>query len=113
MTRVVVVGATGAIGKAVIKYWTKNDPALSCYAVARYTVQEPTVEFIQVDYHDEETLAAAAKKIAAAGPVNYVVVATGMLHGDNVRPEKSWRHIVPDHFSQILYALAIPWVLAA
>jgi NAD(P)-dependent dehydrogenase (short-subunit alcohol dehydrogenase family) len=42
---------------------------------------------------DERSIAAAAAQAAAQGPLDRVVICTGMLHGSGQRPEKSLREL--------------------
>ena len=82
--KAIVIGASGGIGGAladaldgrgdvVTRLSRRSDPPL--------------------DFYDEAGIAAAADRLAAAGPYDLVIVATGLLHGNGVAPEKSLRAI--------------------
>ena len=84
MTRAIVIGAGGGIGRAlaaaieerggnVVRLSRRSEPAL--------------------DLEDDALIAAAAVALAGRGRFDLVIVATGLLHGDGVRPEKSLRDI--------------------
>jgi NAD(P)-dependent dehydrogenase (short-subunit alcohol dehydrogenase family) len=84
MTRAIVIGAGGGIGRAlaaaieergggVVRLSRRSEPAL--------------------DLEDDASIAAAAMALAGRGPFDLVIVATGLLHGEGVRPEKSLRDI--------------------
>jgi NAD(P)-dependent dehydrogenase (short-subunit alcohol dehydrogenase family) len=45
------------------------------------------------DLKDEASIEAVAKAAAAEGPLDLVLVATGVLHGPALRPEKTWRSL--------------------
>ena len=45
---------------------------------------------------DEMTLAAAADQLRAAGPLTRIIVASGLLHGPGLEPEKSMRALTLD-----------------
>lgn len=55
------------------------------------------------DLTDEPSIALAAESIAAGGPLDLVIVATGILHGDGANmPEKSWRTIDGAEMAEII-----------
>jgi NAD(P)-dependent dehydrogenase (short-subunit alcohol dehydrogenase family) len=79
--RVVVVGASGGIGRALA------DAAESRGAVIR--LSRPAL-----DVADEGSIAAAAD--AAGEALSHVIVAAGLLHRDGMGPERDWRQIDAD-----------------
>ena len=79
--RVVVVGASGGIGRALA------DQAEARGEVIR--LSRPAI-----DVADEATLAAAAQ--AAGNGLSHVIVAAGLLHRDGMGPERDWRQIDGD-----------------
>lgn len=55
-----------------------------------------------MDLEDEESIAAAARTMAADGPLDLVIVATGLLQREpDIAPEKSWRAIDGDAMAQV------------
>lgn len=62
---------------------------------------------------DEASLRAAAQKIAALGAPTLIIVATGMLHGDGVTPEKSLRALDLAAMTKVFQVNAIGPALAA
>jgi NAD(P)-dependent dehydrogenase (short-subunit alcohol dehydrogenase family) len=56
---------------------------------------------------DEASLAAAAAFAASQGPLRLVIDATGFLHDDSRRPEKSWRELDPTHLAKAFALNAI------
>lgn len=91
--RTVVIGAGGGIGAALADLLeTQQRPVIR---LGRGTI--PTLEL-----EDEDSISAAA---AAIGPnLNLVIDATGFLHSEQFRPEKSWRDLDPKHLA---YSFAI------
>jgi NAD(P)-dependent dehydrogenase (short-subunit alcohol dehydrogenase family) len=79
--RVVVVGASGGIGRALA------DAAEARGEVIR--LSRPAI-----DVADEATIAAAAD--AAGDGLSHVIVAAGLLHRDGRGPERDWRQIEAD-----------------
>jgi NAD(P)-dependent dehydrogenase (short-subunit alcohol dehydrogenase family) len=50
----------------------------------------------RLDLLDEASIAAAAGRVSAGGPVDLVLVASGMLHQEGQLPEKSFRDLSAD-----------------
>lgn len=93
--RAVVFGASGGIGGAIWRS-LQNDPQCSVvYAGAREPIASSDTKSIPFVFNleDEASIAAAAAGIAAAGEVDLVVIATGLLHSHAVLPEKTWRSL--------------------
>lgn len=94
--RAVVFGASGGIGGALVALLQQWGQFSAIHAGARNRLEadaEAIVPFT-FDLSDEASIARAAGVIGEAGPVDLVIVATGMLHGAQPNlPEKSWRHL--------------------
>ncbi|MDF1734201.1 MAG: SDR family oxidoreductase [Minwuia sp.] len=61
-----------------------------------------------VDLRDEESIAALARRIGASHtPLRLVIVSTGFLHDDDHMPEKTWRHLDPEHMAKAFAINAI------
>jgi len=86
----VVLGATGGIGAAVATALRETPAIGRVVTLGRAT--SPAIDLL-----DEASIAGAAEHVAAtAGGPRLVFDATGMLHGDGLQPEKTWRRITPD-----------------
>lgn len=88
----VVVGASGGIGQAFVaqlrsRGWSRI-LALSRRAHG-VDAGDPVLFSATFDLEDEASIAAAAATAAGLPPVRLVIVATGLLHDDRLRPEKS------------------------
>lgn len=92
---IVVIGSSGTIGRAFITLLSSLNPGANIYAFARYeTVKADghiidNVKYYGMDYQDEASIKASAIKTLASGPLDLVIVATGILHDGEVMPEKS------------------------
>ena len=82
----VVIGATGAIGQACLNHLEASQRFEAVHGFGRRT--DPAVEVT-----DEASIEAAAQSIAANGPLRLLLVASGHLHDDSHKPEKSWRSL--------------------
>ncbi len=94
--RIVIVGAAGGIGSALVKALECDPQVAQVYALSRRPIAYPgaCVEQIAVDITDEQSVSAAAAICGQSGPVDLVVIATGMLHrAASVQPEKRLQDI--------------------
>jgi NAD(P)-dependent dehydrogenase (short-subunit alcohol dehydrogenase family) len=89
--RVAVIGASGAIGAALAQSYRQTDPAAHILAYSRMPLSDlPTeTQWAPLDLLNENSIAAAAAHAAAEGPLDRVLVCTGLLHASGQRPEKS------------------------
>ena len=110
----VVIGAGGAIGSAFVRALRDRNPNLRLQAVSRkgVAVADGRSASHRADFDDEASLRAVSERIAADGPVDMILVATGLLHDDLVRPEKSLRDISASALERLYVANAIVPALA-
>jgi NAD(P)-dependent dehydrogenase (short-subunit alcohol dehydrogenase family) len=81
--RAVVIGASGGIG-AALENALRGTVFDQVIGVSRATI----------DITDEASIAKAAASIAGdTQPIRLIVVATGLLAGQGIAPEKSWRDL--------------------
>ena len=86
--RALVFGAGGGLGAAFSSELASHPRVARVYAAARRAA--PPWQFT---LQDEASIAAVVAAAAAEGPLDLVLVATGVLHGAQLRPEKSWRSL--------------------
>ena len=94
--RAVVFGATGGIGSALCRRIGASGRYPDIYAGGRSAAGNAASgqSAFTFDLADEASIAAAAAMIGEGGPLDLVIIATGMLHtADQPMPEKSWRAI--------------------
>jgi NAD(P)-dependent dehydrogenase (short-subunit alcohol dehydrogenase family) len=114
--RAVVAGAGGGIGNAVVELLAESPQVARVYALTRDSpvLVSPRVESIPFDLGDEASIAAAAARCRAGGPLHLVFVATGVLHdGAGLGPEKSWRALNAQSMAQSFAVNAIGPALLA
>ncbi|MFN8770125.1 MAG: SDR family NAD(P)-dependent oxidoreductase [Neisseriaceae bacterium] len=95
MLNIAVIGSSGTIGKVFIKTLNVIFPNAEINAFGR-VVEKNTlnnVKLHQINYNDETSIANAAEISALTGPLDLVIVATGVLHDGQVKPEKSIQDI--------------------
>ena len=79
----VIIGARGGIGNALAEALREEDAHAEVHAFARS----------DLDIEDESSIAAAAGRVAAGPAPSLIVVATGLLHGPELAPEKSLKEL--------------------
>lgn len=97
----VIVGAGGGIGAALVANFATRDPNTTIHALSRGRRSFPFdhVRPVSIDITDEHSLEEAARVIA--GPVDRIVVATGVLHEEGHMPERALRELDPAALSRI------------
>lgn len=76
-----VIGATGAIGSALVSQLQGDPRCGRVWGIGRST--QPAI-----DFNDESTVARAATAIRSHGPLHLIILAAGTLHGAHGMPEK-------------------------
>jgi len=105
----------GAIGVAFAQLLSASQPQAQLTLLSRREPQPALtgVAWRNIDYQDEEALAAAAATAAAKTPLDLVVVATGILHEGDLRPEKSLAQLSAAKFQRLFLVNTITPALAA
>ena len=103
MKNVAVIGSSGAIGKAFIKQYIKDNSISKIYSISRSPIEisDDRLTHIQADISDEKSLEEAAKAIQEKY-LDQIIVATGILHTPSFGPEKSIRDISTNKFVEVL-----------
>lgn len=97
----VVIGAGGGIGSALAD-------GLECSGDWQDVWRTTRAGKNLVDLQDEETIADLARRIRAEPvPLRLVILATGFLHDTRYSPEKTWRHLDPEHMARAFAINAI------
>ena len=100
----VIIGASGGIGGAFTQQLAQQPDTQVVHALSRsgQTFSHPNVQAGSIDLTDEDSIAAAARKIAEHGAPDLVIIATGLLSdGAELRPEKSLRQQTASAFEQV------------
>jgi NAD(P)-dependent dehydrogenase (short-subunit alcohol dehydrogenase family) len=96
--RAAVFGAAGGIGGAIARTLCDDPRCAIVHAGARSPVAglAAKAQHFRFDLENEASISAAAETITRDGPLDLVIVATGLLHAEGIEPEKSWRALQAD-----------------
>ena len=113
---VVVAGASGGIGNALVSALQADARVGKVAALSRQPLHSaiPGLDNHVLDFIDETAIAAAARACAAPGPIDLVIVATGILHREpDIGPEKRIADLDANAMNEVLNVnTVIPALLA-
>ena len=97
----VIIGATGGIGRALVAALTAQGRYARVVGFGRSTTPA-------LDLTDEATIVVAAASLATSdGDIRLIIDATGILSGDGVEAEKTWRTLDPARMARAFAVNAI------
>lgn len=109
LSNALVLGASGAIGQALIQNFLNDNRIGRVIAVSRSVAkfEHPKLHWIATQY-DEPSMQAAVDGISEfKGSFSKVCICHGILHGDNMFPEKRMEEMSVDMMQSIFYANTI------
>ena len=111
---VVVVGAGGGIGSEFVRQLSSSQQIGRVFALYRQPppAATPGIDILACDLADD-SIRTAAETIAADGPVDAVITATGLLHDGAIQPEKSLASIDGDAMLDVFRINTVGPVLIA
>ena len=92
---VAVIGASGGIGGAFCRALAGSARVGLVHALSRSVAEfdDDKIRPSTLDLLDDASIAAAAERLSEYGSLDLVIVATGILHRDELQPEKTLREI--------------------
>ena len=113
----VVVGVAGGVGGALARTLAAQGRYDAVVGIARRRPDDwpddPARPFLAADITDEAQVADAARGIEGLGRPVRIVVATGLLHGEGVSPEKNLRMLDPEALMTLFRVNAVGPALIA
>jgi NAD(P)-dependent dehydrogenase (short-subunit alcohol dehydrogenase family) len=108
----VVIGASGGIGAALVEQLIARDDVTSIVQTSRTNLlpARSKCTSYMLDLLDEASIAAVADACTAP---RLIIIATGLLHGDGIAPEKSWRALSADAMARSFAINAVGPALVA
>lgn len=122
MNNIAVIGCCGGIGEALIARLVSLYPKANITGFSRTKPGQPldSVNYHQIDYENEASIEQAANLASSAvnsennnGTLDLVIVTTGILHDETLKPEKSLRDLSADNFQRLFAANTITPALIA
>jgi len=100
--RVIIVGSTGGIGRAFIDTLVDSEQVTQIYALSRLGQSHPSpkVANLTFDFTNESSIEAAAQALRETGGFDLCIIATGLLQGQGIAPEKNMRAMSLEAFQQ-------------
>jgi NAD(P)-dependent dehydrogenase (short-subunit alcohol dehydrogenase family) len=91
VSRAVIIGSGGGIGAALVQALAGSGRYETIFALSRNPAEPGRNPIVvgTIDVADPLSIATAAEQVG--GPLDLVIVATGMLHDEGVGPERSLR----------------------
>ncbi|MBX2859231.1 MAG: SDR family NAD(P)-dependent oxidoreductase [Cellvibrionaceae bacterium] len=101
-SRIAVIGASGALGSALVNVLGQAEHGNTLYAFSRSPAPFPAENILSgtIDYEDEMSIAKAAQQASEDGKLDMVLVTTGILHSATLWPEKALRDLSADNFQK-------------
>ena len=87
---VLIAGSSGAIGSEFTKFYSESPNVEKIIALSRI-INNPShkkIQTIKLDYSNLKTFE-SLDKISQLESISTIIIATGILHADNIKPEKS------------------------
>ena len=103
---IVIVGSSGAMGSAFKSVLLDRYPTAHLHCFSR-NGDYP------IDYKNEETFSQAADIAAKKGPLDLVIVVNGILHDNDIQPEKSLKDLSAEKFQHLFKINTITPALVA
>ena len=100
---VAVIGANGGIGRAFIELLAEQHQVKTVFACSRSEVDltNPRIKAIHIDIMSDDSIQKAVEGIDNTIFFDIVIVTTGILHNDQVQPEKSLKDLSISQLMQV------------
>jgi NAD(P)-dependent dehydrogenase (short-subunit alcohol dehydrogenase family) len=89
--RAIIIGSSGGLGAALARHLTLRGFAVT--GLSRSPRTGAAVAEASIDLGSEESIEAAANRLRDRAPYQLIIVATGLLHDDDIVPEKTYRDL--------------------
>ena len=103
VNNIVIIGGSGAIGRAFTLQLSVSYPNATIHAFSRHQPEKVllNVKYHTIDYQDETSIEKSALVASRETPLDMVIVATGILHDGELMPEKSQKELSAEKFHRL------------
>lgn len=100
--RAAIIGASGGIGAALVNQLADHAGVSQIFALSRTGQSHPSpkVYNLTYDFTDENSIIAATQAMRETGKFDLIIVASGLLQGQGIAPEKNMRGLSYEGFQQ-------------
>ncbi len=100
---IAIIGASGAVGAGFVHLLSARQDTGTLHAFARrpFVSDKTNVFHHQIDIEQEDSIETAAAVASGEGPLDLVIVATGILHTADFQPEKSLRDLSAEKLARV------------
>ena len=111
--KIAIIGASGTIGKAFVKNFLQNKKLQELYLFSRIDTDFEDYRIIHsfIDIEDEESIKKAATIFSKETMLDAIIVTTGILHTQNILPEKSLKDLREVNFNNTMKMLILSSIL--
>jgi NAD(P)-dependent dehydrogenase (short-subunit alcohol dehydrogenase family) len=105
-TNALVIGASGAMGQALVENFLEDSRINRVIAISRSAseMQHPKLQWICTEYEENTMFSVVDNLKEFKGSFSKVCICHGILHGENMFPEKRMEDISVDMMQRIFYA---------
>ena len=102
-SNIAIIGASGALGQAFTTQLAQLPHVKSIFAFSRSKMSFDNEKIITdyIDVTDEKSIESCSLKASSAAKIDLVIVAIGMLHNDEIMPEKSLKELSVEKFNHL------------
>jgi NAD(P)-dependent dehydrogenase (short-subunit alcohol dehydrogenase family) len=99
---IAIIGASGAIGAEFVNQYAKNsNNIIHAFSRSEVSFAHNNVKTHFIDIENETSIKDAAEISTIDTELDIVIVATGMLHNNDIMPEKSLKDLSADKFQKL------------
>ena len=100
--RVIIIGASGGIGKALVKNLLNSSQIDKIYALSRKSETSTSKKLINLEFDlsSEDSIQNASSKLLTTGKFDLCIIATGLLQNEEITPEKNMKSLNTSSFNK-------------
>ena len=101
---IAIIGTTGGIGQAFLDQYIADDQVSHIYSFARrdLNINSEKVTHHYIDICNESTIKTATESLPENIHFDIIIVATGILHSNKIKPEKTINSLTASSFLDVL-----------